>query len=188
MKKLGLAIFITVFILLGVASAAQFEADVRMEGSGMEMDGKLYVMDLKARQDFDSKEAGLTITITDGEKGLVYVLMPKEKMYMEMPLQQKEFQALTAGSLEEQLEGEADVEKVGGETIEGYACDIYEIEYHDQGMGRSTVWIAQKLNYPIKVIGESSQGKISMACSNIKEGVVDQAMFEIPGDYEKFSF
>jgi hypothetical protein len=83
------------------------------------------------------------------------------------------------------------LKKIGTETVEGYQCDKYEVIYKNPEMRAiiesSVVWVARKLNFPIKGISQGENGQVVMTCKNISEEIIDKSLFEVPKDYSKFS-
>ncbi len=191
MKSRGLSLAAAVLSLVVIpfaASAAHFQADMIMDGGGEKVTGKVFVSGNLMRQEMKVPGGEVGISIIDGAKNIMYVIMPQEKMYMEFPNEQI---ILGDRDVEDLLGEEADLKKLGTETVEGYKCDKYEVAYRDperQKMGNSVIWIAQKLNFPIKGITDGEQGKITVLYTNIKEGPQDASLFEIPKDYQKFAF
>jgi len=188
-KCLSLAIVAFLICVLPLAAAAaQFQADMTMDGGGEKVTGKVFVSGSIMRQEMQVPGGEVGISIIDGVKNVMYVLITQEKMYMEFP---NENIVLGDRDVEELLADEADLKKLGTETVEGYKCDKYEVTYKDperQKMGNSVIWIAQKLNFTIKGVTDGEQGKITVLYTNIKEGPQDASLFEIPKDYQKFAF
>ena len=188
MRRKYLVFAISLFVALasaGCALAAQFQADMMMDGLGQKVTGRVYVKGELMRQEMDTS-MGKSVTITDGGKDMMYVLMPEQKMYMEVSNEQ--LVLAETETIEEKFKDEADVHKVGTETIEGYKCDKYEVKYKDPAMGESVMWFSQKLNYPLKGITKTSEGTLTFTYTNIKEGSVDPGLFIIPPGYKKFSY
>jgi len=191
MSKRRMGLFLSVVVALTFscsAFAAEFQADMKMEGGEETVTGKVFVSGSIMRQEMEVPGAGKSISIVDGAKNIMYVIMPQEKMYMEFPNEQI---VLGDEDIEDWLSDDADLKKIGTETIEGYKCDKYEVTYKDperQAMGSSVIWIARKLNFPIRGITEGEDGKVTVTYTNIREGSLDKALFEIPKDYQKFSF
>lgn len=186
---MGLFLSVVVALTLSCSAfAAEFQADMKMEGGEETVTGKVFVSGSIMRQEMEVPGAGKSISIVDGAKNIMYVIMPQEKMYMEFPNEQI---VLGDEDIEDWLSDDADLKKIGTETIEGYKCDKYEVTYKDperQAMGSSVIWIARKLNFPIRGITEGEDGKVTVTYTNIREGSLDKALFEIPKDYQKFSF
>ncbi|MCA1795820.1 MAG: DUF4412 domain-containing protein [Desulfotignum sp.] len=84
---------------------------------------------------------------------------------------------------------ENNMKKVGTESIEGFACDIYEGDVIiDKQSGQSAhmkFWLSRKLQYPLKT--ESMMpppvGKVTTIVQNIKTGTQPAHLFELPKGY-----
>jgi outer membrane lipoprotein-sorting protein len=55
-------------------------------------------------------------------------------------------------------------------------------------MGESTIWVADKINFPIKIYSKNPKDTVTVMYSNIKEGPVEDSLFSIPPDYQKMDF
>jgi hypothetical protein len=75
---------------------------------------------------------------------------------------------------------DATCKKVGTETVNGRSCDKWEIT--DKNGKKETLWIDQKLHFPIK----STDGQVTTEFTNIKEGAQDASLFKVPAGYRKF--
>ena len=188
-KRLVLPVAVlSILVFSGSAFAAEFKADMAVETAGETITSKVYVSGSLMRQETKIPGGGVNISIFDGARGIMYVLMPEEKMYMEFPNDQM---VLGDEDIEKKLSGEADLKKIGTETIDGYQCDKYEVIYKDpdmRDMDSSVVWVARKLNFPIKGVSEGKDGTVIVTYKNIEEEAIDRSLFEIPKDYKKFSF
>jgi outer membrane lipoprotein-sorting protein len=174
----------TMFALAGLALAAEFSADVIMKGDPMFGQGKVWVKGQKMRQEMGDP-AGKMIMIMDLDQGFHWVLMPQSKTYMKTEINSKgegftpeNFTGTQQGSME------AEVKRLGTETVGGYKCDKYLVTFKDKKMGTMTQWFSKKLNYPIKMINKSSMmGEVVTELQNIKIGSVKDALFKIPPGY-----
>ena len=179
-RSLFWGVITTIFFLAAsLALAAEFSATVVTKGGGMEIPGKVYVKGEKARNEVQA--AGQTsIHIIRPDKNLVWVVMPQQKAYMEMPVTGEAQQKML--TLTEKQK--AKMQKVGTETVNNYACDKYEATMSHQGKStKFYFWIATKLGIPIKMVSED--GSFSMEYKDIKPGEVDDALFEPPSGYRK---
>ncbi len=86
---------------------------------------------------------------------------------------------------------ENDLEKTGTESIEGFACDIYEgaIEV-DEETGETApvkIWLSRKLQYPLKTetLMPSPVGRVQSHVKNIKTGNQPEHLFDIPDGYTR---
>jgi hypothetical protein len=85
---MALAFVVTVIFVLSSSSiAAEFSADLLLKQGGETMTGKVYVKRDKTRQEF-VQQGQKQITIFRPDKGVMWVLMPAEKIYMEMSNQE----------------------------------------------------------------------------------------------------
>ncbi len=126
-KCLSLAIVAFLICVLPLAAAAaQFQADMTMDGRGEKVAGKVFVSGSIMRQEMQVPGGEMGISIIDGVKNVMYVLITQEKMYMEFP---NENIVLGDRDVEELLADEADLKKLGTETVEGYKCDKYGVTY-----------------------------------------------------------
>jgi outer membrane lipoprotein-sorting protein len=191
MKKRGLssvavasALVVTVVLVLsGAGMAAEFSADLLLKQAGVTMTGKVYVKGDKTRQEYVQR-GQKQVMIFRFDKGIMWVLIPSEKIYMEMSSEEG---AVYNPQLDQNIENKAEIKHLGKETINGYTCEKYQYIYHDQSMGTATQWFSKKLNYPLKTEYKSPSGDMFTEYKNIKEGKVDNSLFEVPGDYALMS-
>lgn len=188
MRRKCLVLAMSLLVALTMARgalAAQFQADMTIDGARQKATGKIFVKGDSMRQEMNTP-MGKSFVVFDGAKDVMYVIMPDQKMYMEMP-NDRQIILKESESIEEVLGDEAEVNKIGTETIEGYKCDKYNVKYRDPAMGNAVVWVSQKLNYPLKAVTKTSEGTITVIYTNINEGPVDSALFQIPSGYQKLS-
>lgn len=180
---------ISALILLFVAVPAvlaqkptPFSADMKMTmGEGMGMDGKVYFGGQKIRMEMNTPR-GQSVMIVDPEKKTTYMLMPEQKMYMEMnaAMAQRRAPELKPFDINNPCATASNTtcKKVGTETVNGRACDKWEFTTSGHV---STLWLDQKLHFPIKTVADSA----TMELTNIKVGPQDATLFEVPSDYQK---
>ena len=70
-----------------------------------------------------------SIQIMRPDKKLVWIIMPQQKAYMEMPITKEAQQKM----MMIRKTGKAKMKKVGTETVNGYECDKYETTMAHQG-------------------------------------------------------
>jgi outer membrane lipoprotein-sorting protein len=175
------AIVALVAFASGLASAAEFSADTVNKFGAMTKEGKIYVKGTKMRM--EGAAAGQGITIVNGDTGVVWVLQPGQKAYLEMKKGTQT--AEPAQSDEHELAKIADKKFLGTETVNGYQCEKYLYTYHDKSLGTLTQWYSKTLGYPIKMIHSSPRGETSFEYRNIKEGGVADSLFQVPAGYTK---
>ena len=87
-KLLGLAWLLLVLAAPGMARGAEFSAQMLVKDGVKTMPGKIYVQDGKMRQEFLDVE-GQTVTIVRPDQKVVWVILPRQRCYLEMPLKIK---------------------------------------------------------------------------------------------------
>jgi outer membrane lipoprotein-sorting protein len=177
---------ITTAVFSGIAEASEFLADVVMKGGMMSGNGKVWVKGQKARQEMGT-QAEKMIIIMDLDQGFQWMLMPDSKMYMKTKIQSKgkgfrpeNFVGMQQGPME------AQIKRVGTETLKGYKCDKYLFTFKNKEMGTMTQWFAPKLGYPVKIVNETdTMGEVITELKNIKKASVRDDLFIVPPDYQE---
>jgi hypothetical protein len=163
------------------AGGAEFSAKMVLRENGQDVLGKIYVKDGKMRQDFID-DRGQTITIVRRDKRRVWVIMPSENTYVEMPL------GLNLPGQFLQIPPEAiSKRQVCSEELNGYQVDRIEVTLRGGPLGttRQTYWVAPKLGLPIKTATADRQ--YSVEYRDIQEKKLEDRLFEIPPGCHKAS-
>ncbi|NTU48724.1 MAG: DUF4412 domain-containing protein [Syntrophobacteraceae bacterium] len=157
------------------AFGAEFSADIAMKPKGeQELQSKIYVKDKKIRHEL-TEDGETQIIVFRPDKGVVWTIIPEEKMYVEAPMGDSE------KTLEEWTpEKEKKAKSLGDDTVSGYPCKKYELVEDGE---KVTFWVSKKFPFPIKVQDEEAV----IEYRNIKEGAVADSVFEVPAGYEKMS-
>jgi hypothetical protein len=121
---------------------------------------------------------------------VTYMLMPQQRMYMEMHAGQNTMQRgpkmpdLKSYDPEHPCANEPDMvcEKVGSETVNGRSTDKWIFRNKKSG-DTTTAWVDKKLHFPVKTV---NSGGSEMNLTNIQEGTPSASLFEIPAGYRKF--
>lgn len=184
MASRGLSILIwalTLFIsLVSLAWAAEFSAVVFNKIANHEMQGKIYIKGDKARLE-SSTPLGPVISILRLDKKAMWMLMPGQKTYMEIPIDKEAFaKVLNIPAVE------ASQKLPGTETINGYDTEKYETTVKTDGQEmKSTMWVSKNLGVPLKI--ETANKSFIQEYKDIKEGGVDDTLFELPAGYKKMT-
>jgi hypothetical protein len=172
--------FILLFVLLfsGMASAFEFSADtITTHKGGVSTTGKIYYSTDRFRMDMKAPNEMTMITRMD--KKVVWNIMPKEKMYMELP-----FDLKNKPKVEEKMEGEIERKHVGNETIDGHPTKKYLITYkHANQKEQMYQWLATDIDFPVK--SSAIDGSWVQEFRNIKMGSQPKSLFELPAGYKK---
>ena len=229
MKKIALrtsgmlaAVILGVFLWSGICAAAEFKADnyhstkfIAPAGSAKNthpgMNGrhdstaKLYVKGKKEREETDRGKGGKFIMITRKDKGVVWILFPSSKKYMESkyqvgrsitgsrPPMGMHNRGANAGSHAAGSKPPTVQKKsLGKAKVNGYLCDKYRITSSFKRPGNekpvtvtTTIWESSKLGRPVKIEEKSPMLTSLTELKNIKQTKLSDSMFEIPKGYKK---
>jgi len=175
----GIALGTVLLLAASLVQAAEFTATMVTKAGGVEIPGKIYVKENKVRNEVQA--GGQTsIHILRPDKKVVWIIMPQQKAYVEMPITHTAQQKMLPLTEDQK----AKMKKVGTETINGYSCDKYETTMSHQGKPMQVfTWVATDLGVPIKIVSED--GSFSMEYKDIKPGQVADSLFDVPQDYKK---
>ncbi len=177
-KRLGYWWLLLVLTVPGVAWGAEFSATMMVKDAAKVMPGKIYVHDGKMRQEFVD-ERGQTITIVRPDLKVVYVILPLQGTYIEMPLMHKlpgQFLQIPPRALGKH--------RVGQERLNGYDTEKYEVSVPvGRNLEKQTYWVAPKLGLPIKM--ECRERQFSLEYKSIREEKVPDRLFALPPGLKK---
>ena len=186
MSRLGLfgAIFlITVMVLSVPVNAADITADMIHKSPMGSFKGKMFLKGDNLRQEMDIK-GEKQVTIFRKDKGVVWILMPGQKMYMEMMAGSQNNMAPVDP---DELEKMGKKKFIGKEKVNGYMCSKYHYTFNDLSIGAATYWISEKLNFPVKMEMDGPSGHMVTEYRNIQEKTMPDSLFNIPSGYQKMS-
>lgn len=179
----GAIFLLTLMVLALSVNAAEISADMIHKSPMGSFKGKMFLKGDNLRQEMNIK-GEKQITIFRKDKGVVWVLMPGQMMYMEM----------MAGSQNNmtpvdpnELEKIGKKKFIGKEEVNGYMCSKYHYLFNDPSVGAATYWISEKLNFPVKMEMDGPSGHMVTEYLNIQEKTVPDALFNIPSGYQKMS-
>lgn len=183
-----LMLFIVSLFIIGMGTAvtgnaAEFSADMIQKSPMGNTNGKVFVKGENLRQEMNMGGQN-QIMIFQKDKGVVWILMPGQRMYMEMAAGGQQNMATPTP---EEMEKMGDKKDLGEEKVNGYKCKKYRYTSNDPSVGTTTMWISKKLNFPIKTEMEGSSGPMSMEYKNIQEKKLPESLFKIPAGYQKMS-
>lgn len=202
MKNVAMILSFALVMALSISARAgefpmaevDYQADQLMQVKSAEgnfnMKGKIYHSGKKERREHNF-EGHHGVMILRMDKNVSWMLMPRQKMYMEHALNEaRPEQGRKDASVDWVTAQDVRMEKVGTERIGGYETTKYKVtvKESDGTTGSGTVWLTEH-NIPIKMQGTShSNGEevqMQMELKNLKIGEVDDDLFEVPGDYQK---
>ncbi|MBU0678886.1 MAG: DUF4412 domain-containing protein [Verrucomicrobia bacterium] len=146
---------------------------------------RLYVTpsNIRMEQPHPSGRGEMVIIFNKDEK-VMRMLMPDQKSYLEMPLNDEELNKKLT-----RIPDNAEQEVLGTEKVAGFKCEKKRVKASVGFMGfaresSSIVWTTDKLDFPVRT--ESSSGEIS-ELRNFKAGKPKSALFKVPKDFKKTS-
>ena len=212
MKKIFVALMMTIIVIVGCGkkeepgsgeakptpqqsgSAAtgqgamrEFSADVKTSmAEGPSSAGKIYVGPGKLRMEMTSG-GQQSVTIFDSQAQTGWVLMPQQKMYMELK-QQNELAQLAkqapSGNPCDNIPGST-CRQAGEENVNGRNTVKWEIAMN-QGGRQSTItqWFDPSIGF---VVRQQTSDGMAFDVTNIQPGSQPASLFELPPDYKKLS-
>jgi len=175
---LGYWWLLLVLTVPGMAWGAEFSAQMLVKDDAKTMPGKIYVSDGKMRQEFVD-EGGQTITIVRPDLKVVWVILPRQGSYMEIPLTTK-----LPGQFIQIPPQAVGKRPVGQERLNGYDTEKYEVNVPiGRSLEKQTYWVAAKLGLPIKM--ECRERQFSLEYKSIREEKVPDRQFNLPPGLKK---
>ena len=184
MKKIGLFILIGLFLFTLTSYANSGPVDYygvyEIKINNEKITYKMFCQrGIKLRMEMDSP-LGNSITIIRVDKKAVWNLMPDEKMYIDMPLNDEMVQ-----SYQPSEDFVKDKKKIGEEKILGYNCNIYQ---YSEDKSKITMWLAQDTFIMIKSEINDGNETTIIEAKEIQLKKQPNSLFELPSDFKKFSF
>jgi outer membrane lipoprotein-sorting protein len=174
----------------------EFSADMVMSGKGMsgkekaQMTQRLYVSKGRMRMEI-SADGQQMVSIHDMKNNTYYMLMPEQKMAMDMSATMKQARERMGGLKPEDMltanatpcdkkSAKQTCEKLGTEKVNGRTAEKWRITDKEKGDKTSTVWIDQD----VKMVVRYESPEATMDVKNLQEGKQDDSLFEVPKDYK----
>jgi hypothetical protein len=179
MRRLFAAIAVcsAVFSLTHFAFCQEFKANVITTTQDGTVNGRVFVSKDRIRMEMEP-----AVTIARIDKKLLWMLMPQEKIYMEMPMS-----AENLVTLMNKVPGEISRKSLGNEPVNGMETEKFEVKYKDKDKEETIyVWLSKDLQFPLK--SASLDGSWIVEYKDVMPGPQPQEMFELPAGYEKFDY
>ncbi|MBI3933884.1 MAG: DUF4412 domain-containing protein [Acidobacteria bacterium] len=170
-------------VFLRAQAPPQFKADMQVNAGQNNFGAKIYLSGGKMRMEM-AMEGHNQVMIVDPAKKVYYMIMPDEKMYMEMstdaplPMEPPKVETMDPANPCSSKDLTA-CKKIGTETVNGYESEKWEFTQDGQ---KHTAWISTKLRMLIKSV--TADGT-TMEFRNIVEGAQPANLFVVPPGYEK---
>lgn len=162
------------------APTVEYSADRIMETSAGTFEGKVYSAKGKERSETTMKGMqSVMILRSDKQEG--YMLMPAQKMYMQMDFSKAKQQA--GGGTPDDVQ----ITEVGGETVEGHSTTKYKLIMKDGSAG-GFMWFTKE-GVMVKMDAVMKDGKdksrMTVTLKNLQVGPQDASLFEVPAGFTK---
>lgn len=179
----GVILVIAMLVFPISGNAGDFSADMINKSPMGTIKGKAFIKEGNIRQEMVMGGRN-QITIFRKDKGLIWILMPEQMMFMEMD--GGGGQNMSPVDPDE-LEKMGKKEYLGKEKVNGYPCSKYRFTHKDVSLGTGTYWISEKLNFPVKMEMNGPSGHMVTEYRNIREKTLPSSLFDIPSGYQKMS-
>jgi outer membrane lipoprotein-sorting protein len=175
----GLAAGLVLLIMPARSLGAEFTARLVVKDGDKTISGKLSVKGDNLRQEFMDRN-GHSITIVRRDKKLVWVVLPREKVYVELPLEGK-----LPGQFLQLPPDARHTRRLGAETVNGYDTVRYQLTVPGGAAGAiiQIYWVSEQLGTPLKM--ECKEKNLSVEYQDINEGQVADNLFEPPAGFKK---
>jgi hypothetical protein len=142
--------------------------------------GKVYAIENALRIESEDKGKKST-SIMRFDRKVMWVLMPEQRMYLEMPWQGLAEVASTMQGAKTQRDS------LGSEQVGAYHCDKSRVQTTYEGKTYISIeWAAKELEgFVVKRADE--KGQWSTEYENVKLGPQDPSLFEVPAGYQRMS-
>lgn len=143
---------------------------------------KIYQKGIKYRG--EASVLGQTsISIFDGTNAYIYD--PTKDVYYKSPDADGSTGTFDFEDFSEQALADTEMKELGKETINGMETRVIEFQYMGAGTDealKTKAWVSEEYGIPVKFQFESDMGDVEMEYKDIKIGVVEDSMFEVPED------
>ncbi|MBI2878430.1 MAG: DUF4412 domain-containing protein [Candidatus Rokubacteria bacterium] len=179
-------VLIALALAVGLDAPAQppreYAADQVMRTREGTHTGKIFVSPDKSRLEM-TLEGQRQVMIARLDKRVFWMLMPEERMYVEMPIPERPEDALSGRDPTQKIERRL----VGSETVSGHPTKKYKVTV--AGKDETYVgyqWLAQDLG-ELPIRWEDEQGTARVELRNIKVGRQPAELFEVPAGFQKLA-
>jgi hypothetical protein len=210
MKALTVLMMLTAAVLVHGAKAFEGSYVMEMSADGETFETAIWVKDGHVRMKMTSHGAPGEMIMRDGMKTML-VVMPAQKMYMEMPLEMKDLPTVEVPDKEKKLE-KLPFEKTGEKrTIGGH--EAHEFVYQGED-GKMIIWATDELGsmpfsrnpmmegwakamskvtglesfFPLEMAGhENGRVAYRMTVKDIEKKALPDSLFEPPAGFRKMT-
>ena len=171
-----LGVIVGIGFVTGEAAAFSASYDQKTTQGRNVMTGKVSLKDELFRMETTAN--GQTAVVLHNREG-TFTVMPSEGMAMKTALHPGQGPVRGADNYAQYLQ-QHHAERIGSETIDGRACEIYRFSDPEAG-GMVTAWVWTEKMFPVRYEVDGSDGKTLVELSNIQLGAqIPDADFQLP--------
>jgi outer membrane lipoprotein-sorting protein len=163
-------------VMAGEASAFSVSYDQKTTMGRRVTNAKVSLKDELFRMDTTAE--GQEAVILRNRQG-TFMVMPSDGMAMKTTLRPGQGPIRSAANYAQYLK-ERQAERIGTETVDGYACDIYRFTDPEDG-SLVTAWVWKDKMFPVRFEVEGDKGSMLIELSNLQLGAtIPDSAFELP--------
>lgn len=157
-------------------------------GKGKDQQGKIFAQGGKIRFEMNAQGHEM-IVITDIKGKSAAMLMPAQKIAMEMPVGKADKDMVTCST--DDIEGclkTKGFKKTGSDTVDGHPCAVYEADQDHNGVkSHQKLWRPTDMKevFMIKSVSHVESRDITTTIKDIKFDKLAASLFTVPADYKK---
>lgn len=166
-----------------IFSRKPFTADMVVQANKKTFRGKMYAGNHALRMQVLVHPGMESTTIIRYDKKVLWVLIPDQKQYMEMPIGHRAGMVATLRNKDAKYR----IKDLGAEKVGQYACEKYQIHWSQNGKeSDGLVWLASSGNVKgLMVRTRNEKDGATTEYSNIQPGEPAASLFELPAGYQK---
>jgi hypothetical protein len=191
-KLLPLAVAASLFLALQARAEtppspikfpSEYSVEIVTTAQGQAIPSKMYQAKDKTRTE-TSVQGMQSVSIMRQDLKKMYTLMPAQKMYMEIGLDNPMMKSMAPQDMTKP-QGDMKWEKLGSETVNGAAADKYKVTTTHEGKTSEMFYYVDAKGFPVRVEMNSMGQVMTVDYKNWSEGAPDASLFEVPAGYSK---
>jgi len=153
----------------------EFSADMVSRSGRQTVQAKFYVSGDKMRTEMPGN-----VVIMRLDKNLTWIIMLKQRIYMEQALKPKDLPKTS-----KELGGEIKRVSLGIETVDGKPAEKFKVIYVENSTRLTVYQWLRDSKFPVKI--EAENGSWSIEYKNLSVGPQSADLFELPPGFQKLS-
>jgi hypothetical protein len=177
MKAKSGAVLLLVVAFSSPAWSFEFSGERIFRQNGKEVVASVQSKSDRWRLEYSQPQAGAMATIVRLDRQYAWLIMSKQRLYMEVPIASEHLLMVN-----ETMQGEVSRELIGTENLNGYPTELYEVTATAKGSSRQYYqWVTQEHRFAMKTI--SKQEGWSLEYRKVIFAKQSDLYFETPRGY-----